>query len=48
MRPDQYAPLVRAAGNKVTVTVVPGSTQIGMITDTVAVATVIDRVQHMP
>ena len=48
MLPDQYAPLVRAAGNKVTVTVVPGSTHIGMITDTLAVATVIDRVQHMP
>jgi pimeloyl-ACP methyl ester carboxylesterase len=48
MLPDQYAPLVQARGNKVTVTVVPGSTHIGMITDALAVATVIDQVRHMP
>jgi pimeloyl-ACP methyl ester carboxylesterase len=49
MLPDRYAALAPAArGNKVTVTIVPGSTHIGMITDTLAVATVIDRVQHMP
>jgi pimeloyl-ACP methyl ester carboxylesterase len=48
MRPDQYTPLVQPRGNKVTVTIVPGSTHIGVITDALAVATVIDRVQHMP
>jgi len=30
------------------VTIVPGSTHIGVITDALAMATVIDRVQHMP
>jgi hypothetical protein len=48
MRPDQYAPLVQAPGNKVAVTIVPGITHIGLITETLAVATVIDRVHHMP
>ena len=48
MRPEQYAPLLQAPGNKVAVTIVPGITHIGLITDTLAVATVIDRVHHMP
>jgi non-heme chloroperoxidase len=48
MLPDQYAPLLQARGNKVTVTIVPGITHIGLITDTLAVATVMDRVHHMP